>query len=229
MPGVSQAIFVAKCLVPSEVEGRRVIDVGSKDFNGSIKPLLLHWKPASYIGVDIEEGPSVDRVVSAVDLEATFGSQNFDIVFCAEMLEHADDWKRSISNMKQIVVPGGLILLTTRSRGYPIHGFPRDFWRFSEEDMRHIFSDFEIVAIEKDWVTPGIFILARKPTDWVEADLSDISIFNVLTDSREQDIPDDLASSKHYKNIRLKMGCKECASKTFIIAGRIVSKVLRIT
>lgn len=228
MPGVSQAIFVAKHLSQSSIEGRSILDVGSRDFNGSLKPLLLNWKPSSYIGVDIEPGPSVDQVVSAVDLERHFGVEKFDLVLCAEMMEHADDWKRAIENMKRVTVPGGLLLLTTRSSGYPVHGFPRDFWRFSIEDMHRIFSDFELLALESDWITPGVFVLARKPRAWSATDLSQIAVFNVLTGCREQNLPSNLESNWHYRRVRLKMRCKNLASQFFLAVGRVVSKVLKI-
>ncbi|MEQ8994940.1 MAG: hypothetical protein RID53_00355 [Coleofasciculus sp. B1-GNL1-01] len=52
MPGISTILFVDKNLDKSEIRGKRIIDVGSYDFNGSIRPLIESWKPAEYIGVD---------------------------------------------------------------------------------------------------------------------------------------------------------------------------------
>jgi SAM-dependent methyltransferase len=142
MPGVSAIVFAAKNLDKSEIKGKRVIDVGSYDFNGSIRPLIESWEPAEYIGVDILDGASVDVVCNADDLVDKFGKESFDVVLSLEMLEHSRNWKRSISNIKNICKPNGIILITTRSYGYPCHGFPNDFWRYELEDMKHIFSDF---------------------------------------------------------------------------------------
>jgi len=51
--------------------------------------------------------------------------------------------------MKAVLKPGGFIYITTRSRGFPYHAYPHDYWRYEIEDMEKIFGDFEIIALEK--------------------------------------------------------------------------------
>ncbi|MEZ0346378.1 MAG: hypothetical protein ABWK01_07495, partial [Infirmifilum sp.] len=57
----------------------------------------------------------------------------------------------------------GIIYITTRSRGFPYHAYPHDYWRYEVYDMREIFGDFEIVKLARDWLEPGVYLKARKP------------------------------------------------------------------
>lgn len=58
----------AKNLSREEVLGKRVIEVGSYDVNGSLPYIAELLGPAAYIGVDVVKGPGVDIVCSAENL-----------------------------------------------------------------------------------------------------------------------------------------------------------------
>ena len=108
-------------------------------------------------------GPGVDEVVAAEGLIARYGRESFDVVITTEMVEHTRDWPTVMSNLKGILRPGGLLLLTTRSKGFKYHAYPYDFWRYEPADLRAIFSDLEIITIEQDTDAPGVFMLASRP------------------------------------------------------------------
>jgi 2-polyprenyl-3-methyl-5-hydroxy-6-metoxy-1,4-benzoquinol methylase len=78
-------------------------------------------------------------VVNAENLVKEFGKNSFDVVISTEMLEHVVEWKPVIANMKQVVKPGGVIVITTRSQGFPFHEYPVDAWRFEVSDMKRSF------------------------------------------------------------------------------------------
>jgi SAM-dependent methyltransferase len=134
--------FGKKYLIAEEIQGKHVVEVGSLDVNGSLRPWILSLCPKSYIGVDICNGPGVDEICRAEELVFHFGDNKFDVLISTELLEHIRHWREAISNMKKILKPGGIILITTRSRGAGYHGFPYDFWRFELSDMEKIFADF---------------------------------------------------------------------------------------
>lgn len=155
------------------------------DVNGSVREGLMTLSPSSYTGVDLASGPGVDEVCSAAELAERFGPDSFDIVVSTEMLEHVLDWRRAVRNLKAVLKPGGALLITTRSPGYPYHGYPHDFWRFDEDDFRAIFSDMDIRLIARDPLVPGIFIKAAKPSSYSENDLSGLALFSIISGKRE--------------------------------------------
>jgi hypothetical protein len=72
--------------------------------------------------------------------------------------------------------------------GFPFHGYPHDHWRFRPDDFRPTFADYDIEALEDDGTAPGVFLSAVKPNDSTEADLSDVAIHSVVTNSRLRDL-----------------------------------------
>ena len=120
--------FVRERLGRTDIEGRSVLEVGSLDVNGSVRPDIESLKPASYLGVDIARGPRVDEICDVRHLVDRFGNESFDVVVSTELLEHVRDWKGAITNMKRVLRPGGILIVTTRSLGFPLHGYPWDYW-----------------------------------------------------------------------------------------------------
>jgi len=93
-----------------EFRDRRVLEVGSKYINGSVRPLIEKFlSPREYIGVDIEPGKFVDLVLPAERILEHFGSGSFDVVLSTELLEHIKDWRVVINNMKNVLKRGGYI------------------------------------------------------------------------------------------------------------------------
>jgi SAM-dependent methyltransferase len=174
--------FIAENITYQEVCGKKVVEVGALDFNGSPRYVLQLLNPREYVGVDMESGNGVDIVCPAENVVERFGENVFDIVVSTEMLEHALEWKTAISNLKRALKPNGLLLITTRSRGFKYHAYPYDFWRYELEDFQNIFSDMEIIKLEKDIVSPGVFLKARKHENFIEKDLTGIAIYNIVLD-----------------------------------------------
>ncbi len=177
--------FVERTVLADEIKGKRVIESGSQDVNGSTRPSIERLGPSFYLGTDLQPGHRVDQLCDAVNLVAMFGAESFDVLISTEQLEHVEDWRSVISNFKRILKPGGTLFITTRSEGFEYHAWPTDFWRYEVMDMKAIFADFEILVLESDKREPGVFIKARKPKNFKEKDLSRYALYSINTLHRE--------------------------------------------
>ena len=181
--------FVRRVIGPDDVRGKRVLEVGSFDTTGSVRPHIEGLRPAEYLGVDIVPGPSVDELCDVLELESRYGPARFDVVITTEMLEHVRDWRRAWQNLKAVLAPDGLLVATTRSRGFRYHFGPDDWWRYELDDLRRIVSDMELIAIERDPLAPGAFVAARK-TMRPKADLNRIDLYSMIVGGRVHDVRD---------------------------------------
>lgn len=175
--------FGRSVLTSADIRGKRVLEVGSMNVNGSLRGFVESHGPARYIGVDFIDGPGVDVVCDAVDLRKRFGKESFDVVLSTEMLEHAEDWRGAVLAMKRVLKPKGLILLTARGPGFPLHGFPHDWHRFTLTDVASIFADFRIDTLREDPECPGFLLRARKPRRWLKQDVDLDAITVAAADS----------------------------------------------
>ncbi len=86
-----------------DIEGRSILEVGSRDVNGTMRPFLVSLGARHYLGVDIEPGPGVDRVCDVASLPSELAGQCFDVVVTTEMLEHVRDWRSAVVSLKRMV------------------------------------------------------------------------------------------------------------------------------
>ncbi len=179
--------FGRRSLAKDEVADRLVLEVGAQDMNGSLRSIVTSLGPRRYVGVDVVPGRGVDEICDAARLLERFGPETFDVVISTEMIEHIRDWRRAIHNMKAVLKPGGALVLTTRSLGYPYHARP-DFWRYEPTDMKAIFGDMDIVSLESDPSAAGVFVKAVKTTPFVEIDLRDHALYSMITQRRSHDV-----------------------------------------
>ncbi len=220
MPDEAGWAFAALNLPRERVERKTVLDIGSKMGTG-LGPLVRRLGPSSYRTVDIRSGPGVDVICDIAQLQDRLGPEAADLILCTEVIEHVRDWKAAVYNLKRICKRGGTIILTTRSPGYRLHGLPNDYWRFTRTDMESIFSDFERVLVEDDYIAPGVFVSADKPiTPVAQSDLSGISILSVRNGRRSRD-------TSELTEVSMKFFAAMVWSKLLEVASYVLSRLQR--
>jgi hypothetical protein len=123
--------------------GSRIVSPGS----ASKRPLFPQAK--SYTGFDYYPDSNTDVVGDAHKLSQYFGNQKFNAIFSISVFEHlAMPWlvAREISKILEI---GGFTYHSSHF-AWPLHEKPWDFWRFSDEGLRVLFSPalgFEIIQV----------------------------------------------------------------------------------
>jgi SAM-dependent methyltransferase len=183
MCSLSALAFGRRVLTQDVVRGRKVLEVGSRMVQSPELTLRHHVRalePASYLGVDLFPGDGVDCVMSVHDLAKEFGSDAFDVVASTELVEHVADWRGAFANMKAVLKPGGLLVVTTRSPGFAYHGWPHDHWRYTCQDIREILVDMDCIKVESDPDAPGVFLAAQKPIDFEQADLAQLRLHHIV-------------------------------------------------
>ena len=110
----------------SKLNPKAIVEIGSRDFNGSIKPLLPDGM--GHIGVDLAAGKGVDVVLDN-PLVLPFADSSQECVIASSVLEHSEFFWVLFSEFIRVLKPGGLLYLNVPSNGR-IHRFPIDAWRF---------------------------------------------------------------------------------------------------
>lgn len=91
---------------------------------------------------DVENGEDVDIVCDAHSLSKTFGENAFDVFWASSVWEHLERPWIAAKEVERILKPGGVFFIQTH-QSFPLHGYPKDFFRFSQEALRVLF----------DWAT----------------------------------------------------------------------------
>jgi SAM-dependent methyltransferase len=111
----------------------RILDVGCGP-----KPYYPFFADVAseYVGVDVVENPAAELrgAVEALPVE----DASFDLVLCTQVLEHADDPAKAVSELRRVTRPGGRVLASTH--GVQVyHPSPVDYWRWTHEGLRRLF------------------------------------------------------------------------------------------
>jgi SAM-dependent methyltransferase len=111
------------------VHGRelsRVLDVGSRDVNGSLREVC----PAGveYTGIDLEGGKGVDVVLDDPYVYP-FPDRWFDTIVSTSCFEHDPMFWLTFLEMLRVVRENGIIYINAPSNGH-YHTHPWDNWRF---------------------------------------------------------------------------------------------------
>jgi len=106
---------------------------------------LLADYDVSYLGVDIQGGRNVDRVMTK-PFSIPLPSDSQDVVITGQVFEHVPFPWASILEIARVLRPRGLLFLTAPSRGH--HHSTYDLWRYYPDSMRALAAQADLELLE---------------------------------------------------------------------------------
>lgn len=118
------------------------LEVGSKDY-GNTQNIRSLFPNSEYIGADIEAGKGVDVTIDFAahisEINEQLGNKKFGTIFCLSVLEHCENPFLVAENLTSLLKPNGAICISVPfALGF--HGYPSDYWRFTHEGIKKLFS-----------------------------------------------------------------------------------------
>lgn len=90
----------------------------------------------------------------------------FTVHNCTEVLEHCVRPWMIVDQMKAVLKPSGLLIVSTPTYGFPLHRHPIDCYRFGEDAYRlWLFGDMQLLTLDRlvdDLGQPGLAGVGRK-------------------------------------------------------------------
>jgi len=93
--------------------------------------------------------PNLNQLLPFPAQALPFPDSHFEGIVCSEVFEHIPDSRKAVTEMARVLVPGGVLVLTTRST-FPVHDAPGDYWRFTPYTLRMLFADWDIIEIQAE-------------------------------------------------------------------------------
>lgn len=120
--------------------GDDVLEIGSRLTNPDAWWIINRdLAKGKWIGVDMQEGPGVDRVVDIHSPPVEWAGR-FSGILCSEVLEHVARPWLALPKMREMMKSGGWLVVTTLT-SFPIHGFPDDFYRYTPSGLKLLLED----------------------------------------------------------------------------------------
>ncbi len=100
---------------------------------------LYHDQVNHAIGIDVPYSPHEHNMVDVFSdgQRLPFANATFEVVLCSEVMEHTPEPNRLLSEVNRVLVPGGLLILTTPLL-VPEHEAPYDFYRYTRYGLRYL-------------------------------------------------------------------------------------------
>jgi SAM-dependent methyltransferase len=156
------------------------LEIGAED------SACARWFP-NRVAINIRPNAHVHALADAYRLP--FGDEAFDVVLCAEVLEHMHTPALALSEMRRVLKTGGKLLLTTPF-AYPIHYAPTDYYRFTRFGLLHLLCEWEVESLTEattDGAALATFfhhwLLKKKGLAWKAPKLAWWCVWRALTRS----------------------------------------------
>jgi SAM-dependent methyltransferase len=108
----------------------RILDVGAKH-----APYRQYFRGFRFETVDVRPEVKPDFIADVQQLSRVVPLDSYDLVICTEVLEHVENPRQAVEEIRRILKPNGTLLATTPFI-VPYHPDPKDYWRMTSEGWR---------------------------------------------------------------------------------------------
>ena len=108
--------FVSNTVDALRVNPKRVLEIGGRNINGTIRDLFAGVD--EYHAIDLEPGSGVDTVADWLAYDPPFVP---DCIVCCEVLEHAPEAEAMVVKALRSLAPGGVLIVTAAGPGRMPH------------------------------------------------------------------------------------------------------------
>lgn len=99
-------------------------------------------------------------------LSLNFSDGAYDFVLSDQVLEHVEgDPQQAVNESRRVLRPGGIVVHTTCFIN-PIHGVPKDFWRFTPDALSLLCREFTEILECGGWGNFEAWLLIRDGLRW---------------------------------------------------------------
>ena len=106
---------------------------------------LVERRGYSMRTLDLTAGSGADYVGTVEDTK--LGEATFDLVLCTQVIEHCDDPKQAMAEIRRILKPSGYLIVSAPHVWF-YHPHPHDHWRFTQEGLVRLCRDAGLEPVE---------------------------------------------------------------------------------
>lgn len=148
----------------------RILELGTKRSNPNHptnkKFMFSDINNIEYIMTDYQNGLDVDIVCDIHKINNTFETESFDLIISCSTFEHFKYPQLCSHNLMKILKINGIIFIQTH-HSFPLHGYKYDYFRFSREALKSIFSNKMNFKTISTYFTDDCVIIPHDiPTAW---------------------------------------------------------------
>ncbi len=137
--------LIRDCSLMFDKPGIKILDIAPQDHKGASE----FFSKASIKTLDINPDSRADIIVDICeDNSNLIDSGQFDLVICAEVLEHTLNPFRAVKEIYRLLKKDGVVVVSTPFN-FRIHGPLPDCWRFTEYGLHELFKDFKEINISQ--------------------------------------------------------------------------------
>lgn len=143
----------------------KVLEIGTLQWVDGVSTHHGEWLPSgsTHVKADVQAGADVDVVADAHDL-SSFEEGEFDAFIAVSVWEHLRKPWIASAEVARVVKSGGILYVATHF-AFPVHGYPSDYSRWTDEGLKALFDEPEWHSQEANYSYPCVI----KPPQEVKA------------------------------------------------------------